>query len=61
MVWRIGTRVSKNVVWRAKGWLPLLGLDQLCPIRSPGEGFVRPSLGFRCSKRILRSDNLSLF
>jgi len=25
------------------------------------EGFVRPSLGFRCSKSILYSDNLSLF
>jgi len=23
--------------------------DQLCPTRGPGEGFVRPSLGFRCS------------
>jgi len=28
-----------------------------CPI----EGFVRPSLGFRCSKNILHPDNLSLF
>jgi len=42
-------------------------LDQLCPTRSPwaacspGDGFVQPSLGFRCSKRILHTDNLSLF
>jgi len=28
-----------------------------CPI----EGFVLPSLGFRCSKSILHADNLSLF
>jgi len=25
------------------------------------EGFVGPSLGFRCSKSILRTDNLSWF
>jgi len=36
-------------------------LGQLCPSRGPVEGFVRPSLGFRCSKRILYTDNLSLF
>jgi len=24
-------------------------IDQLCQTRGPGEGFVRPSLGFRCS------------
>jgi len=35
-------------------------LDQLCPIRGPTECFVRPSLGFSCSKRILHTDNLSL-
>jgi len=29
--------------------------------RMPGEGFVRSSLGFRCSKSILHTDNLSLF
>jgi len=27
----------------------------------PVEGFVRPSLGFRCSKSILDIDNLSFF
>jgi len=27
----------------------------------PVESFVRPSLGFRCSKSILYSDKLSLF
>jgi len=27
----------------------------------PVEGFVRPSLGVRCSKSILCTDNLSLF
>jgi len=27
----------------------------------PVEGFVRLSLGFRCSKSILYTDNLSLF
>jgi len=26
-----------------------LSLKQLCPTRGPVEGFVRPSLGFRCS------------
>ena len=42
-------------------------LDQLCPTRGPpaacgpDEGFVRPSLDFRCSKSILHTDNLSLF
>jgi len=25
-------------------------LDQLCPTRGPVDGFVRPSLDFRCSK-----------
>jgi len=34
---------------------------QLRPTRGPIEGFVRPSLGFRCSKSILYSDNPSLF
>jgi len=34
---------------------------QLCPTRGPTNGFVRPSLGFRCSKSILYSGNLSLF
>ena len=44
-----------------------LRLVQPCPIRSPGaacgtiESFVRPSLGFCCSKSILYTDNLSLF
>jgi len=36
------------------------GLNQLCPTRGPVEGFVRPSLGVRCSKSILHTDNLSL-
>jgi len=27
----------------------------------PVEGFVRPSLGFRCSKSILHTHSLSLF
>jgi len=36
-------------------------LIQLCPTRGPGEGFVRPGLGFRCSKSVLHTDNLSLF
>jgi len=40
-------------------------LEQLCPTRGsraaygPGEGFARPGLGFRCSKSILHTDNLS--
>jgi len=34
---------------------------QLCPTPDPIKGFVRPSLGFRCSKTILYSDNPSLF
>jgi len=38
----------------------LMGLDELCPTRGPGEGFVRPSLGFRCSKSIVHTDNLFL-
>jgi len=29
-------------------------LEQLCPTRGPVEGFVRPSLGFHCSKSILQ-------
>ena len=36
-------------------------LCQLCQTRGPVEGFVRPSLGFRCSKCILYTDNLPLF
>jgi len=35
-------------------------LEQLCPTRGPVEGFVRPSLGFRCGKSILHADKLSL-
>jgi len=27
----------------------------------PSRGFLRPSLGFRCGKSILHTDNLSLF
>jgi len=44
-----------------------VSLDQLCPTHGPWAtcgpvaGFVRPSLGFRCSKSILHTDNLSLF
>jgi len=34
---------------------------QLRPTRGPIKGFVRPSLGFRCSESILYSDNPSLF
>jgi len=29
-------------------------LKQLCPTRGPVEGFVRPSLGFCCSKSTLQ-------
>ena len=36
-------------------------LDQLCSTRGPVKGFMRPSLGFRCSKSILHTDNLSVF
>jgi len=35
-------------------------LDQQCPTRGPVEGFVRPGLGFCCSKSIQYTDNLSL-
>jgi len=44
-----------------------IALKQLCAIRRPRaacgpvEGFMRPSLSFRCSKSISYSDNLSLF
>jgi len=38
-----------------------MGVDQLCPTRGPREGFVRPSLGFRCRKIILHTGNLPLF
>jgi len=31
------------------------------PTCSPDEGFVQPSLGFRCSKSIPHTNNLSLF
>jgi len=30
----------------------VVNFTQLCPTRGPVEGFVRPSLGFRCSKSI---------
>jgi len=42
-------------------------LNQLCPTRGPWaacgpvEGFMRPSLGFCCSKSTLYTDNLSFF
>ena len=36
-------------------------MSNLRPACSPVEVFVRPSLGFRCSKSILHTDNLSLF
>jgi len=45
----------------------LFGLVQLCPTHGPRaaccrfEGFVLPSLGVRCSKRILHTDKLYLF
>jgi len=45
----------------------VLRLLQLCPTRGPPaacgpvEGFVRPSLDFRCSKSILYTENLSYF
>jgi len=44
-----------------------IALNQLCPTRGPRaacgpvKGFVRLSLGFRCSQSILYSDNLFLF
>jgi len=38
-----------------------MSIEQLCPTRGPVEGFVRPSLGFRCSKSIPDIDNLSFF
>jgi len=41
--------------------LQAYGLDQLCPTRGPVEGFERPSLGYRCSKGIQDTDNLSFF
>jgi len=46
------------VISRANGHK---GLKQSCPTRGPVEGFVRHSLGFRCSKSIPHNDNLSLF
>jgi len=39
----------------------VVALNQLCPTRGPVEGFVRPSLGLRCSKSIPHTDNLSYF
>jgi len=45
----------------------LIYLNQRCPTSSPwaacgpGECFVRPSLGFCCSRSILHTDNFSLF
>jgi len=42
-------------------------LEQLCPTRGhraacdSDKGFVQPTLGFRCSKSILHTDNLSIF
>jgi len=33
-------------------------LGQLCPTRGPVEGFVRPSLGFRCGISSRHTDNL---
>jgi len=36
-------------------------LKQLCPTHGSPESFVWSSLGFRCSKIILHTDNLSLF
>jgi len=35
-------------------------VKQLCPTRRPGEGFVWPSVGFRCSESILHTDKLSV-
>jgi len=41
--------------------LVFVSVDQLCPNRGPVEGFVRPSLGFRCSISGLHTENMSLF
>jgi len=44
-----------------------VALDQLCPTSGPRaaygpfEGFVRPSLGFRCIKSILHTDTCPCF
>jgi len=35
-----------NMTWR-------YNLERVCPTRDPVDGFVRPRLGFRCSKIIL--------
>jgi len=47
------------------GYLSSLGssfvIEQLRPTHGPVEGFLRPSLGFCCSKSIPHTDNLSLF
>jgi len=51
----IGLWISLNMNWR------YYSLVQLCPTRGPVEGFVRPSLSFGCSERILHTDNQSLF
>ena len=38
-----------------------MSLEQLCPTCGPVEGFVRPSLGFLCSKSIPYTDNCPYF
>jgi len=38
----------------------LSAIEQLCPTGGPVEGFVRPSLGFRCSISSLHTDSLSI-
>jgi len=39
----------------------LVPLCPTCGLRSPVEGFVRPSLHFSCSESILHTDNQFLF
>jgi len=63
--WKLWRKSKKQ--WNYRYFrLVAIALDQLCPTRGPRaawdpvNGFVRPSLGFRCSKSILRTDNLSL-
>jgi len=62
----VGYRQSQDHVLPITDVEPL-ELVPLCPTRGPRaacdpvEGFARPSLGFRCSKRSLYIDNLSFY
>jgi len=58
---RAGTEGRAPII-RSTTWYGacVRSLNQLCPTRGPVEGFVRPSLGVRCRKNILHTDNLSL-